>query len=190
MEQHEAATKLLLDTLDTACQTKRELTTEFGIGEKAPLTLFAWLEGKLVLIAQCTPGLDRQEQIRYEVVCNAAFIIRRKLGCDAFSLAVEGYRCKERTEVPLEQRFAEGDPEVHECIAVWVSTPGLGLVSTTPFTYGVPRTVTYGPTSVEKLGEGGAYHDTLQIVFTKPQDLSAPLSVPHLEAMGLKVSLA
>jgi hypothetical protein len=177
----------LIIAINSFCESKRALVHEFGIGEEAPLTLFVWEGDQLGAIAQCTPRLNKLEQERFEAISHAAFMFRGLVATDAFTVVSEGLRCLSRTEVPLLERFASGDPEVEECVvgSHWESRTA--LIGSIPYKYGLHRVVEFGPTKIGVLPSGGAYSEMMTLVLNTS---SESISVPSLDTPGLKIWFA
>lgn len=166
--------------LATSAQIKADTTATEGIGEKIPITLYVWKGDILAAIVSPARSIAEDPQRRYEALVNAAFTLRRGFAVDGFTLACEGWRARERTETSPEQRFADGDPTVEECIAILHIEKTESSLLTIPFLYKIGRLVEFGVPNVEPAKEG-AYVEVLIAALGVTPDFAPIGALPLVE---------
>jgi hypothetical protein len=98
--------------------------SEFGVGESIALSLFGWRNNQLICVAQLDVGFDETHSTENHVrrTAEAAMVIRRGWGVDAFTLAAEGYVSNDpdfSRNLPLSEAFLKDDgSRVSECLTL------------------------------------------------------------------------
>ena len=100
------------------------VVAEFGVGESIALSLFGWEGDKITCVAQLDVGFDEPHSTENHVrrTAEAAMVMRRGWGVDAFTLAAEGYVSNDpdfSRGRPLAEAFVEDDgSKVSECLTL------------------------------------------------------------------------
>jgi hypothetical protein len=126
--------------------------SEFGVGEEVQMNLFGWRDDELVIVAQIDIGwgdMDDAEE-RIDRTAQAAQALRHGWACDAFTLLSEGYvsrKPRKTSRRDLGEQFAEGEPEVDECLSIiHVEDQGDEVrVCAQPFEVLLGKQVEFGP---------------------------------------------
>lgn len=149
MDTYPTSDAKLALAVNSAKLAKNANVAEHGIGEEIPHTLLGWRQSRLAVVTQATTDVMRLDPTeRLTRIAKAAFVFRRGWGATALTLVAEGFclapHAPAGDPTPLPVRFANGDPDVHECLNFIHAEFGGGhIIGAVPFRYGVPRTVTY-----------------------------------------------
>lgn len=171
--------------LDTLTLTKEQLVSEDGIGSDLP-PLVAAFDVNHDPIGQAqvaTSSESREDQFRRLIA--VAALMRSGWHAESLAIALEGYlvlNSSEKITAPLVSQFAEGNPNVVECISVIFATAdGYKAIFSLPYKIELGRKITW-LTSHQQFHENdeasGIYPDVLYEIFEITQLVRYSEAVP------------
>lgn len=135
-------------TLSVGQNAKKQIVSEFGIGEELAMNILGWKGDRLVCVAQMDTSWPSSEEERISRTGDAYMIMRRGWLCDSFTILAEGYLSREREktqDMDLIEAFVDGIPNVNECLTInYVDEEHVELCGI-PFKVNVGRKVEWGP---------------------------------------------
>lgn len=103
-------------TLNLGRIHKSELVSQFGIGEDMPPIILGWTDDDKKVVCSLRAGLHSARKL--EAIIIAVVAMRRMSPITHVTMCIDAFWAPTQNEVDLRKRFADGDPEAREALAI------------------------------------------------------------------------